>query len=195
MSRLGRRYCELVVELLDVAPAKIHLPKPRCGFRAAAIPVAAGPARCRSCVRSFRGPAVSRPGSFEFPVPAMLDPLVCAGCDRPAARLSAYRRNGWRDRCTARRKHLSLDHLAERRQDGHGRFFFHQLRVLDLAGGVVQNHQQVVSPLILKPGGRTPIQMQQHPRQRALGRRRRCTPRLRLFFTSPAVCSACFTHV
>src|SRR5215472_2430760 len=61
---------------------------------------------------------------------------------------------------------LPLDHFPETRHYRQGRFFFHQLRVVDLAGGVVQYHDQVVIPIILKPSMFTAIHVQQHSRQR-----------------------------
>ena len=90
---------------------------------------------------------------------------------------------------------LPFDH---RPQPGHHRgrcFFFGQLRIVDLAGGVVQDHDQVVPALILKPLVIAAVDVQHHPRQ--------WTP-----LTPPAVhaapglalhqagaCSACLTHV
>src|SRR6185312_6695955 len=46
------------------------------------------------------------------------------------------------------------------------RFLLHQLRVVNLACGIVENHDQVVPALILKPLVPAAVDMQQHPRQR-----------------------------
>src|SRR5207244_780130 len=46
---------------------------------------------------------------------------------------------------------LALDHRAQRCHHRCRRFFLHQLRVVDLAGGVVQDDDQVIPTLILKP--------------------------------------------
>ena len=54
-------------------------------------------------------------------------------------------------------------------QPGHhrdGRFLRRQLRVIDIAGGIVQDHDQVVLTLILKPMVFAAIDVQHHPRQR-----------------------------
>ncbi len=62
---------------------------------------------------------------------------------------------------------LPRDHLAQRRHHRARRFLLHQLRIADLAGGIVQHHDQVVPAGVLKPAMATAVQMQQHPRQRA----------------------------
>jgi len=46
---------------------------------------------------------------------------------------------------------LPLDDHAQFHHHGHGRFLLHQLRVIDLAGRGVQNHDQLVPALALKP--------------------------------------------
>src|SRR5437016_6465861 len=46
---------------------------------------------------------------------------------------------------------LPRDHCLQPRHHRQRGFFFHQLRVIDLAGGVVENHQQVVPALVLEP--------------------------------------------
>ena len=51
----------------------------------------------------------------------------------------------------ARRAPLVLDHFFQPRQHRRCRFLFHQLRIVNLAVGVVQNDQQVVPALVLKP--------------------------------------------
>src|SRR5258708_5525049 len=45
------------------------------------------------------------------------------------------------------------------------RFFFGQLRIVDLAGSVVEDHDQIVPALILKPLVIAAVDMQHHPRQ------------------------------
>src|SRR5258708_5401341 len=61
---------------------------------------------------------------------------------------------------------FALDHFLQSRHHCRRRFLFHQLRVIDLARGVVQNHDQVVPPFILKPLVAAAVDVQQHPRQR-----------------------------
>jgi len=60
-----------------------------------------------------------------------------------------------------------LDHFPQPAQHRGAGFFFHQLRVVDLAPGIVQNQQQVLPALILKPAVLTAIDVQQHARQRS----------------------------
>src|SRR5580765_3072481 len=61
---------------------------------------------------------------------------------------------------------LALDHFPQSRHHRRRRFLFHQLGVVNLAGGVVQNHDQVVPAFILKPLVPAAVDVQQHPRQR-----------------------------
>src|SRR5712692_423788 len=60
-----------------------------------------------------------------------------------------------------------LHHLAQRLKHRLGRFLLHQLRVIDLAGGVIQHHDQVVPLLIPQPAMRTAVDVQQHPDHRS----------------------------
>jgi hypothetical protein len=46
---------------------------------------------------------------------------------------------------------LVFDHFLQPCQHRNARFLLHQLRVVDLAVGVIQNHQQVIPALVLKP--------------------------------------------
>ncbi len=59
---------------------------------------------------------------------------------------------------------LALDHLPHRRHDRGRRFLLHQLRIIDLAGGVIENHDQVSPALILKPLVAAAVGVQQHTR-------------------------------
>jgi len=43
---------------------------------------------------------------------------------------------------------LTLHHIAQCRQHRAGRFLLHQLGIVDLVGGIVENHQQVISAVI-----------------------------------------------
>ena len=61
---------------------------------------------------------------------------------------------------------LALDHLPQRRHDRGRRFFLHQLRIVDLAAGIIQNHDQVVPTLVLKPAMPATVHVQQHAGQR-----------------------------
>ena len=61
---------------------------------------------------------------------------------------------------------VAFDHLAQRCHHRPRRFFLHQLRVVDLAGGIVEQHQQVIPALILKPTVPAAIDVHEHVRQR-----------------------------
>src|SRR5678809_341810 len=58
-----------------------------------------------------------------------------------------------------------FDHLPHRRHQRPRSFFLHQLRVIDLASGIVQDGDQIVVPTVPKPGMFAGVDMQQHPRQ------------------------------
>ena len=59
---------------------------------------------------------------------------------------------------------LALDHLPQSCHHRRRRFLLHQLRVIDLAGGVVQNHDQIVIAVVLKPAVFAPVDVQHHTR-------------------------------
>src|SRR5207244_1582454 len=61
---------------------------------------------------------------------------------------------------------LALDDFFQSRHHRDRRFFFHQLRVIDLAAGIIQNDDQVIPALILEPAMPAAIDVQQHTRQR-----------------------------
>src|SRR6266536_1745379 len=61
---------------------------------------------------------------------------------------------------------FALDYFLQSCHHGQRRFFFHQLRVIDLAAGIVQNDNQVIPALILEPAMPAAIDVQQHTRQR-----------------------------
>jgi hypothetical protein len=60
-----------------------------------------------------------------------------------------------------------LDHFTQTCHHGPHRFFLYQLRVVDLASGIVQDHDQVIPAVVIEPAMLTPIDMQQHPWHRA----------------------------
>src|SRR5438445_13394211 len=60
---------------------------------------------------------------------------------------------------------FALDYFLQPRHHGHGRFLLRELRVIDLAGGIVQNHDQVIPALVLEPLVMTAVDMQQHAGQ------------------------------
>jgi len=62
---------------------------------------------------------------------------------------------------------LPLDHFPQRSHHRHSRFFLHRLRIINLAGGVVQNDRQVLPAVVLKPLLPAAIDVQQHSRQRS----------------------------
>src|SRR6202140_5399870 len=55
-----------------------------------------------------------------------------------------------------------LDHGAQCRQRGGRGLLLHQLRIVDLAGGVIENYQQVLPLLSAQPAVRAGIDVQQH---------------------------------
>ena len=60
---------------------------------------------------------------------------------------------------------LALDHFLQGCHHGQGRLLFHQLGVVDLTAGIVENDQQVVPAIVVKPAMLTAIDVQQHARQ------------------------------
>ncbi len=72
---------------------------------------------------------------------------------------------------------LPRDHCLQPRHHRQRGFFFHQLRVIDLAGGIVENHQQVVPALVLEPAMPAAIDVQQQlPRHQSRSRQRQLDP-------------------
>src|SRR6201993_3975885 len=61
---------------------------------------------------------------------------------------------------------FALDHFPQSGHHRRRRFLLHQLGVVNLARGIVQNHDQVVPAFVLKPPVAAAVDMQQHPRQR-----------------------------
>src|SRR5437660_10780987 len=59
-----------------------------------------------------------------------------------------------------------LNHCAQAGHDCASRFFGHQLRVVDLAGGVVRDHYRVMPAIVTEPTVLTPSTVQQHLRRR-----------------------------
>ncbi len=60
---------------------------------------------------------------------------------------------------------LLFNHCPQPGHHREGRFLRRQLRIVDIAGGVIQDHDQVVLTLILKPMVFAAIDVQHHPRQ------------------------------
>ena len=88
---------------------------------------------------------------------------------------------------------FALDYFPQRRQHRPVHIFFQQLRVVDLARGIIQNDDQVVPTLVLKPA--MPGCHRCAAASPAAGRRARrllWMPRFRPFATSPAPCSTPF---
>src|ERR1700738_1709815 len=56
-------------------------------------------------------------------------------------------------------------HFAQRGQRRGRGFLLHQLRVVDLAGGVIENDEQVVPLLAAEPAMLASVDVQQHPGQ------------------------------
>jgi len=90
---------------------------------------------------------------------------------------------------------LRFDHLPHHRHQRARACFLHQLGIVDLAGGIVQNGDQIVVPPVPEPGVLAGIDMQQHPGKGRRGRRRRCFPRRFCVAINPAPCNASFPHV
>src|SRR5437588_1999191 len=61
---------------------------------------------------------------------------------------------------------FAFDHFLQPCHHRHRRLFLHQLRVINLAGGIVQNHDQVIPALVLKPAVPAAVDVQQHAGQR-----------------------------
>jgi len=130
------------------APAETRWPLPRSRCRPAATPAAASRARSRSCVRSARGlRRIGRdhlhPQFLQRPAHLRRTMLIdfLAGLRRieKVTATVAVKRAEQTPRC---------DHRAQPSHHRARRFLLHQLRVVDLAGGVVQNHDQVVPALL-----------------------------------------------
>src|SRR5882762_9866785 len=64
---------------------------------------------------------------------------------------------------------LLLNHCLQSRHHRDRRFFFHQLGVVDLAAGIVQDDDQVIPALILEPAMTAAIYVQEHARQHTPG--------------------------
>ncbi len=96
---------------------------------------------------------------------------VCFPAARPASSgpyplprpPSACRRSAGPGRWKAPEHAPFLDHFAQRRHYRVRAFLFHQLRIVDLAGRIIQNDHEVAPALVLKPGVPAPV-MQQHAR-------------------------------
>src|SRR5437899_9607976 len=61
---------------------------------------------------------------------------------------------------------FSFDHFLQPCHHCHRRFFLHPLRLIKLPGGIVQNHDQVIPALVLKPSVPAALDVQQHAAQR-----------------------------
>src|SRR5262249_32862925 len=60
---------------------------------------------------------------------------------------------------------LAFDPFLPPRHDGKAKLFLAELRVVDLAGGSVQNYDPVIPALVLKPRRTTVVDVQPHARQ------------------------------
>src|SRR2546423_9192140 len=60
---------------------------------------------------------------------------------------------------------LALDPSLESRHHRQRRFFLGQLRVVNLAGSIVQDHDQVIPAFVLEPLMTATVDVQQHARQ------------------------------
>src|SRR5712692_5401114 len=165
--RLRRRHRKAPVELREVT-----LPQKPVGFfhrgdpsqpqllwqpslPGAEIPLASSP-RLRRIRRNHLDPQLpQRPPHLRHPLPIddlpglrgppeVTGPIAIQSAENPAP----------------------FHHLAQSRQHRRGRFLLHQLRVVHLAAGVIQHHDQVVPLLAPQPPMRAPIDVQQHPHHR-----------------------------
>jgi hypothetical protein len=57
---------------------------------------------------------------------------------------------------------LAFQHFPQPRHYRQRRFFLHQLRIVDLTGGIIQNDDQVVPTLVLEPAMPATVYVQQH---------------------------------
>jgi hypothetical protein len=60
---------------------------------------------------------------------------------------------------------LAFDHFLQPSHHRQRGFFLAQLRVVDLAGGIIQDHDQVIPAFVLEPLVPAPVDVQQHPWQ------------------------------
>src|SRR5262250_2956234 len=60
---------------------------------------------------------------------------------------------------------LALNHFLQPSHHRQRRFLFGQLCVVDLAGGIVQDHDPVIPAFVLEPLMMAPVDVQQHARQ------------------------------
>src|SRR5687768_16884013 len=58
---------------------------------------------------------------------------------------------------------FSFYHLPYSRHDRSGRFSFDQLGIIDLSGRIVEDHDQVVPPVVTEPLVTRPVDVQHHP--------------------------------
>jgi len=58
-----------------------------------------------------------------------------------------------------------LDHSTQSRHHRSRGFFLDQLRIVDFAGGIIQDHNPVVPAIVIQPSVCAAIDVQQHPRQ------------------------------
>src|SRR6516225_5249301 len=161
--------------------AETGLPSPACEAGAVATPAASGPARCQSCARCARALPASRPGSSALPTRARPVPPGCGDGSPPCRPPSASARNGFPGRCTARRTRLCARSLPAVPPSPSSSIPPPPVGRVDLARGIVQNHDQVVPAFVLKPLVPAAVDVQQHPRQR---------PPLPPFAMRPALASA-----
>src|SRR5579859_3849178 len=90
---------------------------------------------------------------------------------------------------------LGLDHFPQSHHHRSCGFFLHHLRVINLAAGIVQNHKQVIPPIIVEPLMLAAVNVQQHSRHPPPRPSSPVRPRLCRLATSPAPCSAFCTQV
>ena len=158
-SRLLWLYLKTAIELSDVMLAQKAIGRLQGGaprqpqlLWQAALPGGEVAARCVPV------PAASRresSGSRAHATP------VPPGSQGPRPRRPwGLARNGCRDRCSSAEDTFPGDHFQQPGQHRGAGFFVHQLGIVDLAGGIVQNDQQVIPALVLKPAVLTAIDVQ-----------------------------------
>jgi hypothetical protein len=131
----------------------VRIPASRgsCGSRPSHVPKCCS-LRPRAC--GHQAAIIGTPNSF-LALPTFVS--RCLSAFSPAL---ASRKTEFPDRCTARETYLGLNPLPQGRHYRPRGSLLRQRRVVDLAGGVVHNHQQAVPAVVLEPPVSQPPDLQ-----------------------------------
>ena len=166
-SVIGRLHRELLVELRNVSSPQELIGSFRrgdCGqsqlLRQATLPGAKASLAPSSRLRRVRGDHLytqffHRPANLGRPV--FVNLFACFdGYEEVAAPVTIERT----------KQSLLLDHLTQPLHHRPGRFLLHQLRIVDFAGRVIQNDNQVAPTVIAEPLVFATVNVQHHAWQR-----------------------------